>query len=162
MLVSHPPGCLGLMVSVDTVDSRCVRTVQDLTSEWSDEKTGVAIFDHPSNFRRSFYHVRDYGLFTVSPFGESAYTADTSQREADTADHWPKGSAHALPDGSALGGLLDYQADAGDSADGDEDSSASDTLTGSRSRRLELRFGVQEDEVAGEVEEQFDLIWADE
>ena len=29
-------------------------------------------------------------------------------------------------------------------------------------RRLELRFGVQEDEVAGEVEEQFDLIWADE
>ena len=24
MLVSHPPGCLGLMVSVDTVDSRCV------------------------------------------------------------------------------------------------------------------------------------------
>ena len=50
----------------------------------------------------------------------------------------PKGSAHALPDGSALGGLLDYQADAGDSADGGEDSSASDTLTGSRSGGSEV------------------------
>ena len=40
----------------------------------------------------------------------------------------PEGSAHALPDGSALGGLLDCQVDAGNSADG-EDCSASDTLT---------------------------------
>ena len=39
----------------------------------------------------------------------------------------PEGSAHALPDGSALGGLLDCQVDAGNSADG-EDCSASDTL----------------------------------
>ena len=52
--------------------------------------------------------------------------------------HRPEGSAHALPDGSALGGLLDYQAGAGDGADGGGGSSASDTLTGPRSGGSEV------------------------
>lgn len=34
------------------------------------ETLGIAIFDHPQNFRHpTYWHVRDYGLFAANPFG---------------------------------------------------------------------------------------------
>jgi len=53
---------------------------------------GIAILDHPDNFRYpTYWHVRDYGLFTANQWGIHEFTGDWSQR-----------GDHALPAGQSL------------------------------------------------------------
>ena len=37
-------------------------------------RVGVVLMPHPENFRRSWFHARDYGLLAANPFGRNAFT----------------------------------------------------------------------------------------
>lgn len=71
----------GTMVNADGLKG--MKACWGLESKWVDyygpveNKTyGVAIFEHPDNERKSRWHCRDYGLFTISPFGQKSYSGN--------------------------------------------------------------------------------------
>lgn len=42
----------------------------DYVGEVEGERLGIAVFDHPRSFRHpTYWHVRDYGMYTANPFG---------------------------------------------------------------------------------------------
>ena len=44
------------------------------------ERVGVMLMPDPSNFRRSWFHARDYGLLVANPFGRNAFTRGEKSR----------------------------------------------------------------------------------
>ncbi|MFK5921236.1 MAG: PmoA family protein [Verrucomicrobiota bacterium] len=45
---------------------------------------GITIFDHPDSFRHpTWWHARDYGLFTANPFGQGHFEKDADKNAGD-------------------------------------------------------------------------------
>ncbi|MBI4877602.1 MAG: PmoA family protein, partial [Acidobacteria bacterium] len=54
----------------------------DYTGEVDGERLGVAMFDHPANPRHpAYWHVRDYGLFALNPFGRQAFDPNLEESQ---------------------------------------------------------------------------------
>jgi hypothetical protein len=52
----------------------------DYTAEVDGERLGVAMFDHPQNpHHPTYWHARDYGLFSLNPFGQNAFDPDAPE-----------------------------------------------------------------------------------
>jgi hypothetical protein len=58
----------------------------DYTGEVEGEKLGVAILDHPQNpHYPTYWHARDYGLFALNPFGQSAFDPKAEENSVKLA-----------------------------------------------------------------------------
>lgn len=64
----------------------------DYSAVMDGTKIGVAVFDHPSNFRHpTGWHARGYSLASANPFAERSFTRDKS-----------KDGSHTIPAGESL------------------------------------------------------------
>ena len=46
----------------------------DYSGEIDGRRVGITVIPDPGNFRRSWFHARDYGLLLANPFGRNAFT----------------------------------------------------------------------------------------
>jgi hypothetical protein len=80
----------------------------DYSGELEGEKLGIALFDHPSSFHHpARWHVRDYGLLAVNPFGSQAFdktipSAPVSLPEGQTIRLRYRIVIHPALDGAAI------------------------------------------------------------
>ncbi len=64
----------------------------DYSGEVDGEEVGIAVFDHPTSFRHpTYWHVRDYGMYTANPFGWHDFHGDPALD-----------GSHLLPRGASL------------------------------------------------------------
>jgi hypothetical protein len=65
----------------------------DYVGELKGDTVGVAVMDHPSNFRHpTRWHIRDYGLYAANPFGLSHFVGGG----ANGSKVWKKGESVAF------------------------------------------------------------------
>ena len=58
----------------------------DYTAEVGGERLGVAIFDNPKNpHSPTYWHARDYGLFSLNPFGQNAFDESAAENKTKLA-----------------------------------------------------------------------------
>lgn len=73
-----------------------------VTAPGKEGLTGVLIAPHPANFRKSWFHTRDYGLIAANPFGQKAMTAAKDDTVLPDQTPVPGGTAFRLRFGVAL------------------------------------------------------------
>ena len=58
----------------------------DYTAEVDGERLGVAMFDHPQNpHYPTYWHARDYGLFSLNPFGQNSFDENMAENKTKLA-----------------------------------------------------------------------------
>ena len=58
----------------------------DYTADVDGEQLGVAIFDHPQNLHYpTYWHARDYGLFSLNPFGQNSFDENMPENKTKLA-----------------------------------------------------------------------------
>ena len=58
----------------------------DYTAEVDGERMGVAIFDNPQNPHfPTYWHARDYGLFSLNPFGQNSFDENMPENKTKLA-----------------------------------------------------------------------------
>jgi hypothetical protein len=80
--LDSPPGHM-----VNSKDASGEKGIWGRRADWVDyygkvegEEVGIAVFDHPENFRHpTYWHARSYGLLAANPFGIKEFTHDRRQ-----------------------------------------------------------------------------------
>ncbi|HZN32954.1 MAG TPA: DUF6807 family protein [Pirellulaceae bacterium] len=61
----------------------------DYSGTASGRRVGMLLIPHRDNFRRSWFHARDYGFVAANPFGQQAFTrGDKSRVEVKPGEHF--------------------------------------------------------------------------
>jgi hypothetical protein len=76
----------------------------DYSGQVDGQRIGITLMSSPTNFRRSWWHNRDYGVFVANPFGRKAMQQGTPSRIVI-----PRGQTFRISFGAAIHAARDYE-----------------------------------------------------